>query len=192
MTHAVTGQILLSAPVANAGTFTLPYPTGETSASGWDSVGHILSDDHGNVYTTGFSVSFGASVITITNDSLGTIAAGRAFRLQAQILSSTRQTIALLTAAIANATGTAQRFPVSLSRRSHQASVAGTGAVAATITIYGSNTDGTFGELICTITLSGTTSDHWQYISDAPWPYEWAVLSGISGTGASVNCSVGV
>lgn len=81
---AVTPEVTLSAPVANAGTITFPYPSGETSTSqGWLTTGCALVDSQGNAYSTGFTVAYGASTITVTNSSLGTLATGRRFRLQA-------------------------------------------------------------------------------------------------------------
>ena len=67
-----------------------------------------------------------------------------------------------------------------------QASVDGTGAVAATISVYGSN-DGVHVTLIGTITLTATTTDTDILAIDYPWAQIWAVSSGISGTGATVN-----
>jgi hypothetical protein len=82
MTFAVTPLALLSVPVENAGTFVLRYPSGFTVSSPWDGAGHVLVDDRGNVHTSGFTVSFGASLITVTNTSLGTLPAGLSVRLQ--------------------------------------------------------------------------------------------------------------
>jgi hypothetical protein len=88
MTFAVTPLSLLQADVPNAGTFALRYPAGYSQGSGWDSDDHVLVDDRGNLYTTGFTVTFGASLIAITNTSLGILTGGRSFRLQAQRLLS--------------------------------------------------------------------------------------------------------
>lgn len=79
---SVSRPATLSQAVLNAGTFVLPYAVGASSSSPWDSSGHMLVDGAGNVYSSGFSVSFGAGGITVTNDSLGTLAAGRSFRLE--------------------------------------------------------------------------------------------------------------
>lgn len=83
MTFAVTPLALLAADVPNAGTLLLRYPTGFTVSSPWDGAGHVLVDDRGNVHTSGFTVSFGASSITVTNTSMGTLPAGLSLRLQA-------------------------------------------------------------------------------------------------------------
>lgn len=85
------------------------------------------------------------------------------------------------------ATGNAVQPPAS--RRTFHGLVEGTGAVAATFEIYGSNTDlsgaaGTNGILLGTITLSGTTSAADGFVTDAPWINAWAKCTAISGTGA--------
>lgn len=80
---ATTAAMLLPGPVANAGTFVFPYPTGETQSSAWDGTGHQLAIG-GNIYTSGFTVAFGSSTITVTNSSLGTIPAGSKVRLTLQ------------------------------------------------------------------------------------------------------------
>lgn len=69
----ITNTVLASA-VADAGTVTVAYPTGTTQASLTDSTGGVVSIDDGAGGTFdqgagGFTVSFGASNITITNDS---------------------------------------------------------------------------------------------------------------------------
>lgn len=74
-----------------------------------------------------------------------------------------------------------------------QAVVSGTGAVGATITIQGSN-DGVnaVSTPLGTITLSGTTivSDGFSAISS--WKFVRAVVSGSSGTIASIEITMGV
>jgi len=74
-----------------------------------------------------------------------------------------------------------------------QATVVGTGAVTATVTIEYSN-DGTY---VCstvggTITLSGTTSSTDGFTSDSPWKFVRANVTAISGTGATVTVTMGV
>ncbi len=81
-----------------------------------------------------------------------------------------------------------------------QATITGTGAVSATINIYGSNDDATYAGIasnwtktaLGTISLSGTTttSDGFAYVG--PWKYVQAVVSSISGTGATVTINMGV
>lgn len=81
----------------------------------------------------------------------------------------------------------------------YQATVVGTGAVAATITIEATNQVDTAGAPtnwcdtpLGTITLSGTTSHSDGFTTVAPWKWTRAVVSGISGTGATVTCTMGV
>lgn len=78
---AQTIQMAVTAAIPNAGTLVFPYPTGEAQASLWDGAGHVLVDGAGNVYSSGFTVAFGTSNITLTNVSLGTIVAGKSLRL---------------------------------------------------------------------------------------------------------------
>jgi len=84
-TFAVTPEVQIGAPVPNAGTITFPYPTGYSQGSAWGGGNHVLADSQANVYTSGFTVSFGSSTITLTNTSLGTLLAGRKFRLQCNL-----------------------------------------------------------------------------------------------------------
>lgn len=76
LTFAVTQEITLQAPVQNNGTVSFPYPRGETATSrAWVGSGCVLADGAGNIYTSGFSVAFGSSSITLatvgTNNVLG-------------------------------------------------------------------------------------------------------------------------
>lgn len=74
-----------------------------------------------------------------------------------------------------------------------QATVAGTGAVTATVVIDCSN-DGTYwcSTVLGTITLSGTTSSSDGFTTSAPWKYVRARVTAISGTGATVQVYMGV
>ena len=95
----------------------------------------------------------------------------------------------LLTSVTANVTS--KSIPISFGARTIEAIVTGTGTVGATITVYGCNTPRTVnGILLATFTLSGTNSDQAGTPSTAEWPFLYAVLSGISGTGATVDVSV--
>ena len=73
-----------------------------------------------------------------------------------------------------------------------QADIAGTGAVSATINVYGGNVN-SFAKavLLGTITLSGTNTDKGGFYWQATWPFIWADLTAISGTGAAVTVTVG-
>lgn len=76
----------------------------------------------------------------------------------------------------------------------YTAVVQGTGAVTATVNIHGSN-DGVFwnSTAIGTITLSGTTSHADGFaVLGAPYKYVRAVLSNLTGTGATCYVLQGV
>jgi hypothetical protein len=74
--------------------------------------------------------------------------------------------------------------------KTFQATVVGTGALTATVTIKGSN-DGVNFVTIGTITLSGTTSATDGFASSGMWAYHQAVSSGVTGTGAIVTVLMG-
>ena len=75
---------------------------------------------------------------------------------------------------------------------SFQATVTGTGAVAATINIEVSNDPTqTAWVVLGTITLSGTTTATDGFVSNTPWIYFRGNVTTISGTGATVNLWVG-
>jgi hypothetical protein len=76
--------------------------------------------------------------------------------------------------------------------RTVQATIAGTGAVSATIDWYGTNTRSTVdGIKIATTTLSETTSDRSGAEITANWNFMYCTLTAISGTGATVNANIG-
>jgi len=78
-----------------------------------------------------------------------------------------------------------------LSSTTIQAAVSGTSSVSATIAIYGSNWNAASGGvLLDTLSLSGTTVATGGFVVD-DWPYCYAVLTAISGTGAFVDISAG-
>lgn len=85
------------------------------------------------------------------------------------------------------ATGDVARPADPFERRVVRAEVSGTGAVTATVEIYGSTTNSTDGAvLLGTITLSGTTLAADGFAFDAPWPFIFSKVTAISGTGATV------
>lgn len=102
------------------------------------------------------------------------------------------QVIDTLTAATTTTTGTTWQLPQGSGLRTHFCSVAGTGAVSATIVAEGSNTGAT-GTFATTATLSpsGTTSATDAGTTWADWPYMRHRVTAISGTSATVNCTVG-
>lgn len=78
-------------------------------------------------------------------------------------------------------------------RKTVRAKVSGTGAVSATVQIYGSTENSTAnGVLLATLSPSGTTSASDGVAFDAPWPYMWANCTAITGTGATLDVAMGV
>ena len=78
------------------------------------------------------------------------------------------------------------------SQTTFQATVVGTGAVTANVTIEVSN-DGInwCSTVLGTIILSGTTTSSDGFTTDAPWKYVRANVIAISGTGAAVTVLMG-
>jgi hypothetical protein len=81
----------------------------------------------------------------------------------------------------------------------YQATVVGTGAVTATVNIQVTNQTDTAGAptnwcatAMGTITLSGTTAVSDGFTTAAPWKWSRAVVSNVTGTGATVTCTMGV
>ena len=102
---------------------------------------------------------------------------------------------------IRDATVVGSGFPTVLngvSPLSFQASIAGTGALTATVVIEGTNEPAVAASNyleIGTITLSGTTSDSDGFVAtDVPWNAVRARIpaAGITGTAATVNVYVGL
>ena len=80
---ATTIRGTLAAAVAPAGTFTVSYPTGLGIGSFTGTFAHKLVVAQGLLSApNNFSIAFGASLITITNQGAGTWAAGSDFVLQ--------------------------------------------------------------------------------------------------------------
>lgn len=105
----------------------------------------------------------------------------------ATITSRNKRTV-LLAGATANKTGDVYENPTD--NRTYQANIGGSGTLAATILIEGSNTDTGPWESIGTITLSQTTT-HDAFTSNAAWLYSRATLSGIGGTSPVVDVVMG-
>lgn len=75
----------IAADVANAGTFTLGYPTGTNKGTFTGSELHRLTVGQTNLKASNqFSLTFGASLITVTNSSGSTWTAGSQFWLQVE------------------------------------------------------------------------------------------------------------
>lgn len=103
------------------------------------------------------------------------------------------QVTKLLNGATATGAGTVYSVPRKTTHRAYGAKVVGTGAVTATVLIYGRNgDDGGPGVLLGTITLSGTTSAADGFASDGAWSEVWADCTAISGTGAAVTATMGI
>ena len=69
-----------------------------------------------------------------------------------------------------------------------QAYIAGTGAVSATVTVYGTlKNQASQGISIAVLSLSGTTTDTKGAAILGAWPYMYAVVTSITGTGAAVT-----
>lgn len=99
-------------------------------------------------------------------------------------------TTSLLIDATSTGAGSNVTMPSGMTSRVYAAKVVGTGAVSATVEIWGVAGEG-IEVLLGTITLSGTTSDSDGFASDAPWPEVYASVTAISGTGAAVTVTMG-
>jgi hypothetical protein len=99
-------------------------------------------------------------------------------------------TTQLISSIDAPATGTSTHIGAGIPHRTYSASVTGTGALTATVVIYGSNDGMTWNDL-GTITLSGTSNATDGFPSVAPWEWVRADLTALSGTGAIVNVMMG-
>jgi hypothetical protein len=100
-------------------------------------------------------------------------------------------TITLLGTSVAGTSSTYFFNTSGYSSRAFQATVTGTGAVAAGITITVSNDNVGFVPF-CTFSLSGSSSASDAQESYAPWTYIKVSLDSISGTGANAVVTMGV
>ena len=77
-------QTVLAAAVADAGTFTISYPTGKDEGNFFGAHGHKIAITGGSVlsFPEDFGVTLGTTSITITNKTGGTLAAGLEMRVQ--------------------------------------------------------------------------------------------------------------
>lgn len=76
--------------------------------------------------------------------------------------------------------------------RVYQASIAGSGAVAANVTFQGSNDGSNWVDIGSAVSLSGTGSDTGAVASVVPWPMVRAVVASSSGTISSITATVGL
>jgi hypothetical protein len=99
--------------------------------------------------------------------------------------------ITLLNAATADVTTDA--FPIPIGTNTLEAFITGSGAVSATVKVYGCNTKrNTNGILLATIALSGTNSDQAGSILNSNWGYVYVVLSSTTGTLAATTVTIGI
>ena len=108
----------------------------------------------------------------------------------------TKDVFVLLSAATNN--GQSQTLSIPAGKRTIEAFVTGTGAIAASIAWYGCNTNRiTGGYNFANTTLSDNNAAYsgggdTSSTPIAEWPYMYCVLTGISGTNAAVTATVGV
>lgn len=93
----------------------------------------------------------------------------------------------LMSGVTTDTTSAAVQIPTT-GNKTFWAEVVGTGAVTATVTIYGCRTaTAANGVLLATITLTATTRDQdAAATSTAPYPYFYATTASVTGTGATV------
>lgn len=99
--------------------------------------------------------------------------------------------VTLLSGVTVTGAGATTLFKHSITQRTVQATVLGTGAVSATVVIEVSN-DATNWLTAGTITLSGTTTASDGFVFVAPWLNIRGNVTAISGTGAAVTAVVAV
>jgi hypothetical protein len=93
----------------------------------------------------------------------------------------------------ATATGAGSVVAIPRGNRAFRADMAGTGAVTATVEVYGNTADSTIGgHLIDTLSLSGTTTAFDTGVDVYPWPYVYADVTDITGTDATLTLTLAV
>jgi len=100
-----------------------------------------------------------------------------------------KQSTKLLTSVSTVSTGDAYVFPMGAGLRTHQAVLEGASATDATVIVSGSN-DGVNWTPMGTLILTTATKTN-GFVSQAPWIFERAQVTSISGTGAAVTLIVG-
>ena len=109
----------------------------------------------------------------------------------ANFVSGSGAVIALATGITTVSTQTAVAIPAG--PKSIEGYLTGTGAITATINVYGVHTNrNTNGKLIGTLSLSGTTIVADALVSDVPYPYLYSDVTAITGTSATLNVTVGI
>lgn len=106
-----TTQSVLAANVANSATFDIAYPTGTTQATftaGLAAAGSYLmvnDNDKWTVADSKISLSFGASVITVTNSTTTTLLAGSKVALTVDVRDGNDVILVQIPITLANITG---------------------------------------------------------------------------------------
>lgn len=87
---------------------------------------------------------------------------------------------------------TSEAISVADGARTIEDILTGTGSISATINWYGTNTERTSnGQLFAISTLSGTTITASGASTIQEWPYVYAVVSGLTGTNATLTSTIG-
>ena len=118
-----------------------------------------------------------------------TVQTGAMTRLQ----SGKMRSVVMLSGVTGN--DTSDIYAVHRGDKTFMSEITGTGAVSATVTYYGSNrADTSRGVPLDTHALSGTDEDFTgsEVVINTSWSYIWAVITGISGTGAAVTAIMAV
>jgi hypothetical protein len=98
------------------------------------------------------------------------------------------QVTKLLSAVTVDGAGSSFEMPRGEAQHAFMATIAGTGAVSATVTIEGSMDSVSWVPGLATMSLTGTTTDvKGATLANAPYPQLRARIASISGTGATVN-----
>lgn len=85
------------------------------------------------------------------------------------------------------ATGSGSAVVAQSPKRNYQLIVAGTGAVTAAATVYGSSTASGPWETLITMSASGTTTASDQGETNRQWRFTYAALTAITGTSATAT-----
>lgn len=180
----------LSNPVAAGGTITGYYPSGESRTSYMQS-GAVLVIGN-NTYTTGFTLTLGASSFTVTNPGPA-IASGAAVRIA---LNTPAEAVGLTPVAIATAAGHIEYpgppvgvlTPDFVGQRC-QDTVTGVFYVATTTSSSGWVPTSSLARTAILSGASAGTSTAWLSISDAPERFAYQLDSGSTTTTFSVDVS---
>jgi hypothetical protein len=138
----------------------------------------------------------GATGVTIVTGGVGVVGwlssiyKALTSNLAVVLAATATKTVVTLNSA-ATAVGVSNPFPAGASRRTIQSTVTGTGAVTATVQWFGNNLNSaTGGVLISTHLLSGTTTDTAGADIPAEWPFIYASITAVTGTGATVTTTL--